>query len=282
MRTLRDVLNQSKQILEKSDVPSSRRVAEDVLSYVLKMPRMDLYLHYDRLVDNWEWRKLVEVLERRIRGEPLQHIREEVEFFDVHIKVSRSCLIPRFETEILVAKGAEMMAKTVQEGQVLFDICTGTGCIGISLKKKFPDLSVYLSDISLSSVELARANACFNKVGVHVFQGDLLAPFRGLKAHYVFCNPPYISEGEYENLEVEVRDFEPKIALIGGEDGLAFYRRLANTLPQYLHPGAKVFLEIGHSQAADVLRIFSETHWKRVVCEKDWSGNDRFFFLEFQ
>lgn len=269
-------------MLEKSEVPSSRKAAEDILSYVLKMPRMDLYLHYDRFVDNWEWRKLLEVLERRIRGEPLQYIREEVEFFEAHIKVSRGCLIPRYETEILVAKGAEVIQELFQEGQVLFDVCTGSGCIGISLKKRFPGLAVYLSDISPSAIELAKKNALQNAARVHILQGDLLSPFRGLKAHFVFCNPPYISEEEYENLEVEVKGFEPKIALVGGKDGLGFYRRLAQSLPQYLHPGAKVFLEIGHSQAADVFAIFSQNYWKRIACEKDWSGNDRFFFLEFQ
>lgn len=104
----------------------------------------------------------------------------------------------------------------------------------------------------------------------------------GKKADIVFCNPPYVTSKEFFNLDRSVRDFEPKGALVGGEDGLAFYQRLEKDLPQYLNPQAKIYLEIGSGQGNALLDLFSGPIWKGVRVEKDWSGHDRFFFLEFE
>ena len=108
----------------------------------------------------------------------------------------------------------------------------------------------------------------------------MLAP--GRKADVVFCNPPYITSKEFLSLDRSVRDFEPKTALIGGEDGLDFYRRLKDSLPAHLNPSAKLFFEIGSNQGTAVLNLFSGTDWKNARIEKDWAGHDRFFFLEFE
>ena len=139
-----------------------------------------------------------------------------------------------------------------------------------------------LSDISLQAVALAKSNAQKNAVDIEVLQGDLLAPFAGRRADFIFCNPPYISSQEFLALDPSVKNFEPALALKGGEDGLLFYYRLKEELPPYLSPGAKLFFEIGCGQGKALLELFSGPEWKGVRVEKDWAGHDRFFFLEFE
>lgn len=280
MRTLRDVLQLSKNYLDRNQVNSSRKIVEDLLSHILKLPRMDLYLQFDRYIDEWEWKKICELLERRLKGEPFEHISEYVDFFSCQIRVSPDCLIPRQETEILLSKACETINS--DQEKVVFDICTGSGCIGLSIKKRFPHFQVFLSDISEKCIKLARYNAGLNDLKVSFLQGDLLEPFEDKKADIVFCNPPYISSYEYDYLESSVKNYEPKLALVGGEDGLLFYKRLANDLPRFLKTGAQVFLEIGYDQGEVMKEIFSQSCWKTAVCKKDWAGHDRFFFLEFE
>ena len=123
-----------------------------------------------------------------------------------------------------------------------WDICCGSGCLGIGLKKAHPHLDVTLSDLSAEALALAKKNADLNELSVNFLSGDLLAPFAGKKADLVLCNPPYVTEEEYASLDPEVKNYEPKMALLGG---LTFYQRLSQELPKYLNPGAKIFLEIG-------------------------------------
>ncbi len=155
-------------------------------------------------------------------------------------------------------------------------------CIGIALKKRFPLLSVYLSDCSEQAVFLAEHNARTNGVEVTCLKGDLLSPFYGKKANYFICNPPYISENEYVVLEEEVKAYEPRLALTPGKTGLEIYERLSKDLPNYLYPQAKVWLEIGYQQGGAVQKIFQDFFWKRQRVENDWAGHHRFFFLEIE
>ncbi len=191
----------------------------------------------------------------------------EVEFFGCKIKVDQRVLIPRPETEILV----EMASKQMREG-VLWDLCTGSGCIGIALKKANPALSVTLSDLSPHALALAAENAKQNGVEVEILQGDLFFPFTQRKADWIICNPPYLSESEYANLTPAVRDFEPKLALVGGERGTEFYERFAKEVSGYLNSGAQLFFEIGATQGEALKILFprGELHF-------DWAGHPRFF-----
>ncbi|MBI5273674.1 MAG: peptide chain release factor N(5)-glutamine methyltransferase, partial [Chlamydiales bacterium] len=268
--------------LKRANINSYSQAAEDLLSYILHMHPMDLYLHCDQLISEEDLNKLNGMLQRRVAGEPLQYILKEISFFSCSIQVSQDALIPRQETELLVDRACSIIKEDGLQGKTVFDLCCGTGCIGISVKKRYPSLSVYASDISQPCVELARINAEANNVDIDVLVGDFLHPFKGLKADYVFCNPPYISEEEYLYLEKEVSCFEPKLALIGGEDGLFFYKKLSIELPAYLKPKAKVFLEIGKDQGKCLIGIFSSSGCKAMSCEKDLAGHDRFFFLEFE
>lgn len=282
MKLLREILHLSAEYLSQKKVSNPRRQAEEVIADALKMKRLDLYLQFDRPLNDEELKRCRESVQRRSLGEPAQYIRGEVSFLDCTISVNSSVLIPRQETEILVSKVIDELEKKGTKGKVLWDICCGSGCIGIAIKKTFPELDVFLSDISPEAIEVARLNAKRNGVEVSCIQGDLLQPFQGQMADYVVCNPPYVSFEDYEHLEREVREFEPKVALVAGNGGTAFYRRLSEELSGYLKSPARVWLEIGHNQGEAISQLFKAPMWKKVYFESDWSGNHRFFFLEFE
>jgi release factor glutamine methyltransferase len=278
MKTVGEILQASTGFLQKKKIERARRLAEELIAQVLSIKRIDLYLQFDRPIVEEELDQIRPRLQRLASGEPIEYILGKIDFFGCAIRVDPRVLIPRQETEILL----DHIVKRVGASQTAWDICTGSGCIGISLKKKLPALSVTLSDLSADALIVAEENARTNGVEVEILQGDLLTPFRGRKADLVAINPPYVSVNEYFSLDRSVSDFEPKMALIGGERGTEFYERLSLELPDYLNPGARVFLEIGSTQGEAVQKIFSSPVWKRQEVVLDWAGKTRFFFLELQ
>lgn len=280
MKSILEVLNLSASYLKEKGIENPRRQAENLIADAIGAERLDLYLYFDRPLNEEELTKCREGLARRVKREPLQYIRGEVEFYHCKFKVNSQVLIPRQETEILVDKVVSCLSKIDLNGKVLWDICCGSGCIGIALKKQFPMLKVVLSDLSRSALEVAEENSRINEAEVETRLGDLLAPFQEEKADFVICNPPYIPESQFDGLDPEVKLYEPKIALIGGATGLEFYRRLEKELPQHLNPSAMVWFEMGCGQGNGLLQIFSSGFWKKKEVEKDWAGHDRFFFLE--
>jgi release factor glutamine methyltransferase len=282
MKTLGEILTISAGFLKEKKCPRFRRGAEELIAHVLKLKRLDLYMLFDRPVQEAELETLRAFLKRAAKGEPVEYIIGEVLFYHCQLSIGPGVLIPRPETEILVDLACRMLRTVDLHQKIAWDVCTGSGCIGIAVKKACPDLCISLSDISEKALEIVAMNACKNDVQMEFLKGDLLAPFDGRKADFIFCNPPYISSEEFLTLDPSVKDYEPSEALIGGDDGLSFYRRLENELPSYLNPQAKIFLEIGRDQGASVLNIFSRKGWKNRRVEKDWAGHDRFFFLEFE
>jgi release factor glutamine methyltransferase len=282
MKTLGEVLQLTITVFKDKNIERPRRTAEELLSHVLRMPRMDLYMQFDKPLQEEELSILRELVRRKVKAEPLEYLIGHVSFYGCTIEVSKDVLIPRPETEILLDKVCSRLKTGDLTGKVAWDVCTGSGCLGIGLKKALPQLTVSLLDISDSALLLARRNAERNSVHVECLQGDLLAACKGRKADILLCNPPYISKKEYEDLDVSVRGYEPKEALLGGEDGLLFYRRLALELPAHLRAGAYVFLEIGWKQGEAVRKLFSSPCWRNICIEKDLAGHDRFFFLEFE
>ncbi len=264
MKTLLDIIERSTTFLDSHGVNQARRQAEEVIADALEVKRIDLYLQFERPLTETELASCRDVIVRRAKHEPTAYIAGRVDFAGVCLKVTPDVLIPRPETEILVEK----IAKEPLEG-VLFDICCGSGAIGIALQKRFPDLKVYMSDLSPEAVAIARENS----EGIEVFEGDLLEPFGELKPDYIVCNPPYVTASEYEQLDPEVK-WEPKSALVSGETGLEFYERLAQELDC-----KKGWLEIGTGQGEAVQQIFEKAGWQAHY-EADWSGHDRFLTIE--
>lgn len=269
MKTIGEILKLSGEFLAEKKIPQPRRTAEELIGHVLQLKKMELYLQFDKPIIDQELNVIRELLKRAVKGEPIAYILGEVAFFHCRIRVDERVLIPRPETEILVEK----MAGEIKQG-VLWDLCAGSGCIGIALKKACPALQVTLSDLSPKALALARDNAKMNAVDVRLLEGDLFDPFLGEKADIIVCNPPYISEAEYRTLDPSVKDFEPKMALVAGETGLEFYERLQKELPKYLNPNGKVFFEIGATQGGSLQKLFPQGK-----IYKDWSNLDRFFSI---
>ncbi len=213
-----------------------------------------------------------------VKNKPRAYIVGEVEFYNCKISLNQNVLIPRQESEILVFYALQRLNDC--KGGVLLDLCTGSGCLGLAIKKARPDIQVILSDISPLALEVAKKNGVVNELDVEYLEGDLLAPLGHQKIDYLICNPPYVTDFEYEHLDSSVRDYEPKLALVGGNEGLDFYSALSKTLHAYINIGGKVFFEIGKDQGLKVIDLFSDPFWRKKEIIRDWAGHDRFVFLE--
>ncbi len=211
-------------------------------------------------------------------NKPQAYIDGEVEFYKCRILLNQNVLIPRQESEILVFYALERLKNS--KGGTLLDLCTGSGCLGLAIKKARPDIHVILSDISPLALECAKKNAELNQLDVEILEGDMLEPLGNKVIDYLICNPPYVTEEEYKHLESSVKDFEPKLALVGGVNGLDFYSILSKTVKPHINVGGKIFFEIGKDQGEKVVQLFSDPCWKKKEIVKDWSGHDRFVFLE--
>ncbi len=277
---VKEILTQSTKYLETKGIESPRRLAEKMLSHVLNLSRMELYLDYDKPLNDGEIEQCRSRLKRLGKGEPIQYIEGVVDFLGCEIVVNPSVLIPRPETEEMAAKIINYLKTRDVRGKKLWDLCCGSGCLGIAIKKACPELDVTLSDISADACGAARENIRKNEVEARCLQGDLFAPFAGEAAHFIVSNPPYVSEREYDGLSLSVKGFEPRLALVGGVDGLEVYRLIAGDLKGHLCPGGKMWVEIGHRQGEYVKDIFEQAGFAKSCVEDDLSGQNRFFSLE--
>lgn len=248
--------------------------AEWIYSIVLGIKRSELSA--ERVVTPAESKQIAAIVKERLSGRPLWYIIGDVDFCGCKIKVDERVLIPRPETEQL----AEIAIKTVEEGDKVLDMCTGSGCLAIAIAKGCAgkNVSVTAADVSDAALMLAKENANYNSAVVHFIQTDLFENIRG-RFNVIVCNPPYIRTEEILSLDREVKDFEPRIALDGGADGLDFYRRLAKEVNRYVVRGGMLILEVGEDQAADVLRLFEKRDYAIVI--KDLEGKDRFLKIAF-
>ena len=249
--------------------------AEWILSLTLNIPRSEL--KSERVVTQKECGKILSLYEERLTGKPLWYIFGNTEFYGYRIEVDERVLIPRPETEILV----QQAIAAISEGDKVLDLCTGSGAIAIAIAceaAKEKSISVTAADISEDALEVARDNVRYNKANVNLVKSDLFENIHG-KFNIITANPPYVKTAEIAHLQREVRDFEPTIALDGGEDGLDFYRRIAAKINRYVVRGGMLILECGENQARDILKIFSRCDYAMVV--KDLSGKERVVKIVF-
>lgn len=269
---LSEMLRTTKQKFEKAGIDASD--AEWIYSLVLDVKRSDL--EKERIIIPSETRRINDIVEQRLTGRPLWYIIGDVDFYDCKIKVDERALIPRPETEIL----ADNAVKIIEEGDKVLDMCTGSGCIAISIAKHCAakHVQVTAADVSDAAIMLAKENAELNGVDINFVQSDLFSKIHG-RFNLIVCNPPYIRSADIDGLQREVRDYEPRVALDGGEDGLDFYRRLAKEVTRYIAKGGMLMLEVGEDQAQEVLKLFEKRDYAMIV--KDLCGVDRFLKIAF-
>lgn len=248
--------------------------AEWIYSIVLDINRSEL--DTQRLVKPSETRKIYEIVDKRMTGRPLWYIIGDVDFYDCKIKVDERALIPRPETEIL----AQQAVNALEDGDKVLDMCTGSGCIAIAIAKhvKGKKVQITAADVSDAAIMLAKENANYNSVDITFVQSDLFSRVHG-RFNLIVCNPPYIRTNEIPYLQSEVKDYEPRIALDGGDDGLEFYKRLSKEISRYIVRGGMLMLEVGEGQAEDVLKLFPKRDYAMIV--KDFSGVERFLKIAF-
>jgi release factor glutamine methyltransferase len=274
--TVLEAIQKSAEFLAKKNVESARLNAELLLAHVLKMPRMKLYLNFERALTAAETNGLRELVKRRGQREPLQHITGSTNFCGCEISVNRHALVPRPETELLAELGWQFLPEA--GAPAALDFGTGTGCIAIALAVKCPAAKITALDFSADALALAKQNATANKVTAQIdfFHGDGFAVLPGnVQFDLIISNPPYIPSAEIATLQPEVRDFDPRAALDGGPDGLDFYRRLASEAKNFLKPDGKIMLEFGDGQTEAIKKIFEDEKWIVEAVKEDYSHRAR-------
>jgi release factor glutamine methyltransferase len=276
--TVIEVIQRSTDFLAKKGVDSPRLQVELLLAHHLAIPRLNLYLQFDRVLAEPELAGLRELLRRRSRREPLQHILGSTGFFSLDFKSDPRALVPRPETERLVECSLAFLAERGPTPALALDFGTGSGCIAISLAVHRPTLMVHALDCSSSALELARENAIQHGVldRIELRQAhDLAALPADPRFDLIISNPPYIATAEIDNLSPEVKDHDPRIALDGGPDGLDFYRQIARDAPGRLASSGRLFLELGDAQGTAVSQLLHEHNWIVEAIENDYSGRPR-------
>lgn len=256
--------------LTKAGIDTAKIDAWYLLEHTCNITRQYYYLNEDDELTEEQQHEYQLFVSKRGEHIPLQYIIGEQEFMGLTFKVNPSVLVPRQDTETLV----EEALKHCKPNARVLDLCTGSGCIIISMMRNLPDIEAYAGDISKQALNVAKENAKTYQTAVTFEKSDLFEAFSG-KFDMIVSNPPYIPTEEIANLMPEVRDFEPMEALDGQEDGLYFYRKIVAGGVEYLKEGGWLLLEIGCEQAAAVTQMMSKFGFKEITVIKDLAGLDR-------
>lgn len=272
--TVLEGIQKSAEFLAGKGVESPRLNAELLLAHILRLPRMKLYLNFERPLTPAEVDQLRAAVRRRGQREPLQHITGTTFFCGLEMETNRNALVPRPETELLAEAAWSFLATLNTSPSAALDFGTGSGCIAIALAHKTPGVRVVALDISKDALELAAHNAARHQVAdrMEFICGAGLAALPSQRRfNLIVSNPPYIPSGEIPSLEPEVRDYDPRLALDGGGDGLDFYRDLAARGQDFLEPNGKIMLEFGDGQAEALRGIFESQNWVVEAIQADYS-----------
>jgi release factor glutamine methyltransferase len=271
---LREAIELAAARLGSSPHPDrARRDAEMLLLHLTGKTRAWMLAHGDEEFGGCTGVRYAGLVERRLAGEPIQHITGEVEFYGLPLRVTRDVLIPRPETEHLVETAIQIVQGS--EAARIVDVGTGSGAIAIALAKALPSAQVTAIDLSEAALAIARENAERNGVKVRFLQGDLLEPVAHEAFSLIVSNPPYVPESERPTLSVEVRDYEPAMALFAGPDGLDIYRRFISQAFSSLYAYGHILIEIGYGQAEAVRALLEESGFFNVRFVPDLQGIPR-------
>ncbi|ACL77662.1 peptide chain release factor N(5)-glutamine methyltransferase [Ruminiclostridium cellulolyticum] len=275
---INECMHYAKDILKNANIEAPVHEAGVMLCKVLKCGRTYLYSHGDRELSIDEKAVLDHMLVQRTGNIPLQYIVGDTEFMSLRFLVTPAVLIPRQDTELLVEKTIDLLnqGKTGTNKKVL-DMCTGSGCIAVSIAYFCPECSIVACDVSQKALDVAKANSELNGVQnrVELCCGDLFDAIKGgQKFDIIVSNPPYIETDIIAGLQKEVRSYEPGLALDGGADGLVFYRRIISSAPERLNRNGWLAFEIGYNQGEKVSALMKES-FVDIQIFKDYGGNDR-------
>jgi release factor glutamine methyltransferase len=272
--TLREWLRKSEERLCAGPHPErARRDAETLLLHTLGKGKAWLMARPEERLDDGLKGICIELVERRFLGEPIQYITGETEFYGLPFRITSDVLIPRPETEHLVEKAVNLAANFPTPR--ILDVGTGSGAIAVALACKLPHAQLTATDLSELALAIARENAKRNGVTIRFLEGDLLAPVADERFEIVVSNPPYVPAPDRASVAVEVREYEPTLALFAGEDGLDVYRRLIPAAFDALVPGGFIALEFGYGQAPAVAELIAASSFFEIEFASDLQGIPR-------
>ena len=271
---IKELIEYGKNTLNKNEVQDSSIISRILAEYILNFNRQEIIANFDKEVKEEQRVRYYLALIEIIQGMPIQYITNKQEFMKLDFYVDENVLIPQPDTEILVEKAIEETKKI--ENVEILDMCTGSGCIGISIAKNIENAKVTLVDISKNAIEIAKKNALQNKVESQLtfIQSNMFEKVEK-KFDIIVSNPPYIKTDVIQKLDKQVQN-EPHIALDGGKDGLKFYKIIIEEAKKYLKENGKLILEIGYDQKEEVENLIKQSgQYKKIEVIKDLSQNDR-------
>ncbi len=265
-----EIINWSEMQLKLAGIENPSLNAGLIISFFLGINRLELNLHADSDISQQHQILIQKAVARNSKREPIQYILGETDFYGLKIKVDKSVLIPRPETEYLVEK----IINDNEKPDSILEIGTGSGCIAIALKKHFSNSKIVATDISETALETATINSEINDVIINFLQSDLFENVSG-KFDIIVSNPPYIPKQEFEILPKQILEFEPENALLAVDDGLYFYRAILEQAKKFLTKNGEIYFEIGHDQGNMINDIALDTGFNEIEMVKDLNGFDR-------
>jgi release factor glutamine methyltransferase len=258
--TILNLIRWTDECFRGEGLTTPRLDAEVLLAETLGVDRAGLYTHFDQPLQPGELARFKKLIRRRLQHEPVAYILGRQEFWSLAFRVTPEVLIPRPETEILVAEALKVLSRpgAAERNFRILEIGTGSGAISVVLAKELPSASLVATDLSEKALSIAKENASRHgaRERIHFLQGDLFDPLgKGSAFDLIITNPPYIAQDDFPSLPPEVRDFEPRVALDGGKDGLTFFRRVLRRVGEFLNPGGWFLAEIGAGQKQKIRQI---------------------------
>ncbi len=271
--TIRTAIEQGSELLGRDCTPEARLTAEILLGHAMRCERVYFYAHPEQELREIEWIHYGRYLDERLKGKPTQYITKHAEFYGREFTLSWDVLIPRPETELLV----ETILKLKPEQRIIVDVGTGSGIIAVTLALEL-NRPVFGTDLSFEACAVARCNALNLGANVRFLQADLLKPFADSSVDIIVSNPPYIPFADRASLQREVREWEPSLALYGGPDGTAVYKRLIPEAKRVLKPGGTLALELGFGQSEVLSQLAAD--WSNRQLFPDLAGIPRVLVCE--
>lgn len=278
-KTILLALQEAKQILKENKIESYALDAQLLLMHSIGFSKIELFTKDTFLLTKQQEQNYNQLIQKRVQGMPTQYLLGHCEFMGLPFIVKEGVLIPRPDTEILVETVLEIYKR--KKFQTIMDMCTGTGCIAVSIAYYTDINKIYGIDISACALDVAKKNAASNHVEITFLESNLFESVPIELVHQmdaVVSNPPYIPEKEINKLMKEVREYEPHLALNGGKDGLSFYRKIIEDSKQYLKKGGYLFFEIGYNQGKEVSSLLLKKEFTNIEIRQDLAGLDRVVF----